>query len=155
MFLNLIKMVVVPLVFLSLLVGVASLGDLRKLSTLGGRTVRFFIGTTICALTIGVVTRPFQFEGRRRSVQADQGIATLKEKVDTQIVIPNDRLLNVANESTTMIDAFKIADDVLLQGVEEGQAAHVAVVLADGAEATQVDAGLATGFSWLFRPSTA
>lgn len=76
------------------------------------------IAKEIGALTIGVVTRPFQFEGRRRSVQADQGIATLKEKVDTQIVIPNDRLLNVANESTTMIDAFKIADDVLLQGVQ-------------------------------------
>lgn len=70
------------------------------------------------ALTIAVVTRPFQFEGRRRSVQAEQGIARLKEKVDTQIVIPNDRLLNVSNESTTMIDAFRMADDVLLQGVQ-------------------------------------
>ena len=76
------------------------------------------IARELGALTIGVVTRPFQFEGRRRSVQADQGIATLKEKVDTQIVIPNDRLLNVSNESTTMIDAFRIADDVLLQGVQ-------------------------------------
>ena len=70
------------------------------------------------ALTIAVVTRPFQFEGRRRSVQAEQGITRLKEKVDTQIVIPNDRLLNVANESTTMVDAFRMADDVLLQGVQ-------------------------------------
>lgn len=70
------------------------------------------------ALTIAVVTRPFQFEGRRRSVQAEQGITRLKEKVDTQIVIPNDRLLTVANESTTMIDAFRMADDVLLHGVQ-------------------------------------
>lgn len=75
------------------------------------------IAKELGALTIAVVTRPFTFEGRRRAVQADQGITVLKEKVDTQIVIPNDRLLNVANESTTMIDAFRMADDVLLQGV--------------------------------------
>ncbi len=70
------------------------------------------------ALTIAVVTRPFLFEGRRRSVQADQGIGTLKEKVDTQIVIPNDRLLTVANEKTSVLNAFKMADEVLLQGVQ-------------------------------------
>ena len=70
------------------------------------------------ALTIAVVTRPFLFEGRRRSVQAEQGIATLKEKVDTQIVIPNDRLLTVANEKTSVLNAFKMADEVLLQGVQ-------------------------------------
>ncbi len=69
------------------------------------------------ALTIGVVTRPFSFEGRRRSVQADQGINKLKEKVDTLIVIPNDRLLTVANEKTSVLNAFKMADEVLLQGV--------------------------------------
>ena len=69
------------------------------------------------ALTIGVVTRPFRFEGRRRSVQAEQGINSLKDKVDTQIVIPNDRLLDVANEQTTMLDAFRMADNVLLEGV--------------------------------------
>jgi cell division protein FtsZ len=69
------------------------------------------------ALTIGVVTRPFSFEGRRRSVQADQGIQKLKEKVDTMIVIPNDRLLTVANEKTSVLGAFKMADEVLLQGV--------------------------------------
>ncbi|NOX31466.1 MAG: cell division protein FtsZ [Actinobacteria bacterium] len=84
----------------------------------GAAPVLAEIAKEIGALTIAVVTRPFQFEGRRRAVQADQGIASLKEKVDTQIVIPNDRLLTVANESTTMIDAFKIADDVLLQGVQ-------------------------------------
>ncbi len=70
------------------------------------------------ALTIGVVTRPFAFEGRRRSVQAEAGIQKLKEKVDTQIVIPNDRLLTISNEKTSMINAFKMADEVLLQGVQ-------------------------------------
>jgi cell division protein FtsZ len=70
------------------------------------------------ALTIGVVTRPFGFEGRRRSVQADQGIQRLREEVDTQIVIPNDRLLSVSDEKTTVLNAFKMADEVLLQGVQ-------------------------------------
>ena len=70
------------------------------------------------ALTIAVVTRPFNFEGRRRAVQADQGIGKLKEKVDTQIVIPNDRLLTVANDKTSVLNAFKMADEVLLQGVQ-------------------------------------
>ncbi len=76
------------------------------------------IAKGIGALTIGVVTRPFAFEGRRRSVQAESGIQKLKEKVDTQIVIPNDRLLTVSNEKTSMINAFKMADEVLLQGVQ-------------------------------------
>ena len=70
------------------------------------------------ALTIGVVTRPFAFEGRRRSVQAENGIQSLKDKVDTLIVIPNDRLLTVASDKTTMLNAFKMADEVLLQGVQ-------------------------------------
>ena len=70
------------------------------------------------ALTIGVVTRPFGFEGRRRSVQAENGIQMLKEKVDTLIVIPNDRLLTVAGDKTTMLQAFRMADEVLLQGVQ-------------------------------------
>ncbi len=70
------------------------------------------------ALTIGVVTRPFDFEGRRRSVQAEQGIQRLKEKVDTLIVIPNERLLSLADAQTTMVDAFRMADEVLLQGVQ-------------------------------------
>ncbi|MEL0283524.1 MAG: cell division protein FtsZ [Ilumatobacteraceae bacterium] len=69
------------------------------------------------ALTIGVVTRPFSFEGRRRSVTADAGVQRLKEKVDTLIVIPNDRLLSVANEKTSVTAAFNIANEVLLQGV--------------------------------------
>jgi len=70
------------------------------------------------ALTIGVVTRPFTFEGRRRSVQAEQGIVQLKDKVDTQIVIPNDRLLDVSDENTALLNAFDTADEVLLQGVQ-------------------------------------
>ena len=70
------------------------------------------------ALTIGVVTRPFAFEGKRRSTQADSGIKTLKEKVDTLIVIPNDRLLTVSNDKTSVLNAFKMADEVLLQGVQ-------------------------------------
>jgi cell division protein FtsZ len=70
------------------------------------------------ALTIAIVTRPFTFEGRRRSLQAEQGIQTLKDKVDTHIVIPNDRLLTVADEKTSMLNAFNMADEVLLQGVQ-------------------------------------
>ena len=76
------------------------------------------IAKELGALTIGVVTRPFGFEGRRRSVQAEQGIQRLKEKVDTLIVIPNDRLLQVSDERTSIVNAFKMADEVLLQGVQ-------------------------------------
>ena len=65
-----------------------------------------------------MVTRPFTFEGRRRSVQAEAGIQNLKEKVDTLIIIPNDRLLTVSNEKTSMVNAFKMADEVLMQGVQ-------------------------------------
>jgi cell division protein FtsZ len=70
------------------------------------------------ALTVGVVTRPFTFEGRKRSLQADQGIAALKEKVDTLIVIPNDRLLEIVDKNTPMLEAFREADNVLRQGVQ-------------------------------------
>ncbi len=69
------------------------------------------------ALTIAVVTRPFGFEGRRRASQAETGISRLREKVDTQIVIPNDRLLSIADEKTTMVNAFRMADEILLSGV--------------------------------------
>jgi cell division protein FtsZ len=69
------------------------------------------------ALTVAIVTRPFAFEGRRRAVQADAGIAALKEKVDTLVVIPNERLLAISTEKTTLLEAFKRADDVLYQGV--------------------------------------
>ncbi|SES73241.1 cell division protein FtsZ [Anaerobranca gottschalkii] len=70
------------------------------------------------ALTVGVVTKPFSFEGRKRQGFAEKGIENLKEKVDTLIVIPNDRLLQVTDKNVTMLEAFKIADDVLLQGVK-------------------------------------
>ncbi len=70
------------------------------------------------ALTVGVVTRPFTFEGRKRQAQAEQGIAALKEKVDTLIVIPNDRLLEIVDKKTPMLEAFREADNVLRQGVQ-------------------------------------
>ncbi|WP_420443687.1 cell division protein FtsZ [Candidatus Poriferisodalis sp.] len=83
----------------------------------GGAPVVAEISKEVGALTIGVVTRPFAFEGKRRQIQAEQGIERLKERVDTLIVIPNDRLLTVANEHTSIIDAFQMADDVLREGV--------------------------------------
>ena len=70
------------------------------------------------ALTVGVVTKPFNFEGKKRRKNADKGIAELKEAVDTLICIPNQRLLYVANETTTMLDCFKKADEVLYQAVK-------------------------------------
>ncbi len=84
----------------------------------GGAPVVAEIAKGVGALTIGVVTRPFGFEGRRRAVQAEQGIQKLKERVDTLIVIPNDRLLTVSNDKTSVVNAFKMADEVLLQGVQ-------------------------------------
>jgi cell division protein FtsZ len=75
------------------------------------------IAKELGALTVGVVTKPFRFEQRRRMQQAEMGIANLKEKVDTLIVIPNDRLLEVVDRNTTMLDAFREADNVLRQGV--------------------------------------
>ncbi|KHF40771.1 cell division protein FtsZ [Halalkalibacter okhensis] len=70
------------------------------------------------ALTVGVVTRPFTFEGRKRSTHAASGIQALKEKVDTLIVIPNDRLLEIVDKNTPMLEAFREADNVLRQGVQ-------------------------------------
>ncbi|HEX3032602.1 MAG TPA: cell division protein FtsZ [Bacillota bacterium] len=70
------------------------------------------------ALTVGVVTKPFTFEGKRRHNQADRGIGNLKTRVDTLITIPNDRLLQVIDKNTSIVDAFRIADDVLRQGVQ-------------------------------------
>lgn len=70
------------------------------------------------ALTVGVVTKPFTFEGRRRANQAEQGVAALKENVDTLIVIPNDRLLEIVDKNTPMLEAFREADNVLRQGVQ-------------------------------------
>ncbi|MGH3022762.1 MAG: cell division protein FtsZ, partial [Gaiellaceae bacterium] len=70
------------------------------------------------ALTVGIVTMPFRFEGTRRRSQADEGVAGLREVCDTVIVIPNDRLLEVLDRSTSMLEAFRVADDVLRQGVQ-------------------------------------
>ncbi len=69
-------------------------------------------------LTIGVVTKPFTFEGKKRLAQAERGLASLKGKVDTLVVIPNDKLLQVIDRKTTMVEAFRMADDVLRQGVQ-------------------------------------
>jgi cell division protein FtsZ len=84
----------------------------------GGAPVVAEIAKSIGALTIGVVTRPFAFEGRRRSVNAEQGIMKLKDKLDSLIIIPNDRLLQVCDETTSVLEAFRMADEVLLQGVQ-------------------------------------
>jgi cell division protein FtsZ len=84
----------------------------------GGAPIVAEIARELEALTVGVVTRPFAFEGRRRSQQAEQGIAELAEKVDTLIVIENDRLLQVVEKKTPLSDAFKLADDILRQGVQ-------------------------------------
>ena len=83
----------------------------------GGAPVVARIARGLGALTIGVVTRPFGFEGRRRSTQAEIGVENLREEVDTLIVIPNDRLLSLADRNISVIDAFRQADHVLLQGV--------------------------------------
>lgn len=72
----------------------------------------------IGALTVGVVTKPFGFEGRKRMNQAEEGVALLAQKVDTLIVVPNDRLLQVIEKRTSMLDAFRIADDILRQGTQ-------------------------------------
>ncbi len=76
------------------------------------------IAREVGALTVAIVTKPFGFEGSRRSTQAEQGIAALAEEVDTLIVVPNDRLLTVLDKQTAMVEAFRVADDVLRQGVQ-------------------------------------
>ncbi|MGZ4595340.1 MAG: cell division protein FtsZ [Actinomycetes bacterium] len=83
----------------------------------GGAPVVAKIARSLGALTIGVVTRPFGFEGKRRATSAESGIDELREEVDTLIVIPNDRLLSISDRGISMLDAFKSADQVLLQGV--------------------------------------
>jgi cell division protein FtsZ len=84
----------------------------------GGAPVVAEIGRELGALTVGVVTRPFAFEGRLRAEQAEVGIQTLRENVDTLIVIENDRLLQVVERSTPVTDAFRMVDDILRQGVQ-------------------------------------
>lgn len=83
----------------------------------GGAPIVADVARGLGALTVGVVTRPFGFEGRRRSVQAEQGIQDLRDSVDTLIVIPNDRLLELADDRTPIVDAFRMADEVLMGGV--------------------------------------
>jgi cell division protein FtsZ len=84
----------------------------------GGAPIVAEIGQEIGALTVGVVTRPFAFEGRKRAEQAERGIDQLRERVDTLIVIENDRLLQVVERQTSVVEAFRMADDILRQGVQ-------------------------------------
>lgn len=84
----------------------------------GGAPVVASIARKLGALTVGVVTRPFSFEGKRRSNQAENGIAALRESCDTLIVIPNDRLLQMGDAAVSLMDAFRSADEVLLNGVQ-------------------------------------
>ncbi len=84
----------------------------------GGAPVVASIARKLGALTVGVVTRPFSFEGKRRGTQAEVGITTLRESCDTLIVIPNDRLLQMGDAAVSLMDAFRSADEVLLNGVQ-------------------------------------
>jgi len=84
----------------------------------GGAPIVAQAARDLGALTIGVVTKPFTFEGRRRGQAADDGVRTLKQKVNTLITIPNDRLLQIIDRTATVIEAFRTADDVLRQGVQ-------------------------------------
>ena len=84
----------------------------------GGAPVVARIAKSIGALTVGIVTRPFSFEGNKRAQSAEKGIEALSGEVDTLIVIPNDRLLEVLDQATPMTDAFQVADDILRQGVQ-------------------------------------
>jgi cell division protein FtsZ len=84
----------------------------------GGAPVVATIARKLGALTVGVVTRPFSFEGKRRGNQAETGIAALRESCDTLIVIPNDRLLQMGDAAVSLMDAFRSADEVLLNGVQ-------------------------------------
>ena len=84
----------------------------------GGAPVVASIARSLGALTVGVVTRPFTFEGRRRQVHAETGVEELRDEVDTLIVIPNDRLLHISNRDISLVEAFKEADNVLLSGVQ-------------------------------------
>jgi len=84
----------------------------------GGAPIVARIAREIGALTVGVVTRPFTFDGKRRAAQAEEGISALRQEVDTLIVIPNDRLLSISDRTITALEAFKSADQVLLAGVQ-------------------------------------
>ena len=84
----------------------------------GGAPVVARIAKSVGALTVGIVTKPFSFEGKRRQAQAEQGVSTLREEVDTLIVVPNDRLLEIGDRTISMIQAFETADHILLAGVQ-------------------------------------
>lgn len=84
----------------------------------GGAPVVARIAKSVGALTVGIVTKPFSFEGKRRQSQAEQGVAALREEVDTLIVVPNDRLLEIGDRTISMIQAFESADHILLAGVQ-------------------------------------
>ncbi|NPV91479.1 MAG: cell division protein FtsZ [Firmicutes bacterium] len=84
----------------------------------GGAPIVASVAKEVGALTVGVVTRPFSFEGKKRITQGEKGIQDLKNQVDTLITIPNDRLLQVVDKSTSIMEAFRIADDILRQGVQ-------------------------------------
>src|SRR6266851_2549234 len=84
----------------------------------GGAPIVAELGQEIGALTVGVVTRPFAFEGRKRAEQAERGVDHLRDRVDTLIVIENDRLLQVVERQTSVVEAFRMADDILRQGVQ-------------------------------------
>jgi cell division protein FtsZ len=84
----------------------------------GGAPVVAELAREIGALTVGVVTKPFVFEGRKRAQQSEVGIESLRDRVDTLIVIENDRLLQVVEKKTSVVDAFRMADDILRQGVQ-------------------------------------
>jgi cell division protein FtsZ len=84
----------------------------------GGAPIVAELSRELSALTVGVVTKPFAFEGRKRAGQAEEGIQQLRDQVDTLIIIENDRLLEVVEKKTSIVDAFRMADDVLRQGVQ-------------------------------------
>src|SRR6266550_5330540 len=84
----------------------------------GGAPIVGDLAKELDALTVGVVTRPFAFEGRRRSDQAERGIEALRDRVDTLIVIENNRLLQVVEKNTSIVESFRMADDILRQGVQ-------------------------------------
>ncbi len=84
----------------------------------GGAPVVARIAKSIGALTVGIVTKPFAFEGKRRMSQAEVGVQALKDEVDTLIVVPNDRLLEISDRTISMLEAFETADHVLLAGVQ-------------------------------------
>ena len=83
----------------------------------GGAPVIAGIAKSMGILTVGIVTTPFSFEGRRRAVQAQEGISALRNSVDTLIVIPNDKLLSAVSPNTPVTEAFNLADDILWQGI--------------------------------------